>query len=124
MGLHLKLQQQDDNGVITYFVCEHKHEGWPGIQHGGITSALLDEISGYVPNFMGLVTMTAELTVSYLDPIRVGERLEIIARPVRVRRRLIDVEAQIVSEKGIVKARSLAKMVILTNARREFAVLQ
>lgn len=123
MGLHLSVQQQDGNGVLGHFVCESKHAGWPGIQHGGITSALLDEISGYVPNFMGIMTMTAQLNVTYRDPIHVGEHLELTARPIRVTRRLIDVAARIVSEEGIVKAESIAKLVVLTAEQRQAAGL-
>ena len=119
MGLHLKVHQQGDDGVIAHFVSEPNHAGWPGIQHGGVTSALLDEISGFVPNFMGVMTMTGELKVSYLDPIYVGEHLEITAKPVRVTRRLIEVAARIVNEAGAVKAESVAKLVVLTEEQRK-----
>ncbi|KPV45235.1 PaaI family thioesterase [Alicyclobacillus ferrooxydans] len=124
MGLHLKVEQQDEGRVVTHFVCEPKHAGWPGIQHGGVTSALLDEVSGYVPNFMGVMTMTAELKISYRDPIYVGEHLEIQAEPIRVTRRLIDVAARIVNHEGAVKAESLAKMVVLTAEQRRAAGLK
>ncbi|QSO48902.1 PaaI family thioesterase [Alicyclobacillus mengziensis] len=123
MGLQLHIEQQDADGVITHFVSEKKHEGWPGIQHGGVTSALLDEVCGYVPNFMGLVAMTASLNVSFVAPIRVGESLKITAAPTRITRRLIDVQAKIVSKEGELKAEALAKMMVLSEEQRALAGL-
>lgn len=123
MGLKLKVEQTDNHGVAAEFVSEKQHQGWPGVQHGGVTSALLDELSGYVPNYMGVVAMTASLNVSYRNPIHTGEHLRVTAHPTRITRRLIDVEAQIVAEDGTVKAESVAKMMVLNDEQREAAGL-
>ncbi|MCL6442770.1 MAG: PaaI family thioesterase [Alicyclobacillus sp.] len=116
-GLKISFRKVGDAAVAEY-VCERRHEGWHDIQHGGITAALLDEASGYVPLFLDVVAMTAEINVSYLAPIRVGERLTIIGRPMRRTRRMIEVAAEIVDEHGEVRAKSHAKMVVLPEQKR------
>lgn len=58
--------------------------------------------------------MTAELNVSFLKPIRVGERVHVSARPTKVTRRIIEVDAVIEGEDGVVKARSEGKMFVLS----------
>ncbi|MCL6452057.1 MAG: PaaI family thioesterase [Alicyclobacillus sp.] len=115
-GLHIHFDKDGDE-VVAHYVCEETHAGWPGVQHGGITSALLDEAAAYVPNFMGLTSVTGELNISFKEPIYVGERLELRAKPIRVHRRLIEVESWIVGPEGQVKASARAKMAILNDAK-------
>lgn len=119
-GLHMHFHQEDDKAVAD-FVCEPRHCGWPGIQHGGITSSILDEACAYVPFFRGLVAMTAELKVNYSDPIHEGEEVRVTAWPTRTTKRLLNVEAEITAADGRIKARAQAKMMILTDRQKEQA---
>lgn len=116
-GLHLKFTQ-DGDGVVGTFQTEDHHIGWPSVQHGGITSCLLDEASAYVPLNLGLVTVTAELNISFKAPIRVGENVRIEARPTKVSSRILLVDALITGEDGEVKATSKAKMIVLSSEQR------
>ncbi|WP_245630143.1 PaaI family thioesterase [Alicyclobacillus acidiphilus] len=117
-GLHLKFTR-DGDGVTGVFQTEEHHIGWPSVQHGGITSCLLDEASAYVPLNLGLVTVTAELNISFKAPIRVGERVRIEARPSKVTSRLLLVDARIEGESGELKATSKAKMIVLSKEQQE-----
>lgn len=116
-GLHIAFMRDGDDAVATY-QCEARHAGWPGVQHGGITAALLDEAAGYVPQFMGVLAMTARLDVSYHHPILVGDLLTIRGRPTTVSKRIIVVESTITNESGRTLASSQAKMRILTEDQR------
>lgn len=93
--------------------------GWPGIQHGGITASLLDEAAGYVPYFLGLVAVTAKLEIRYMQPIKSGELLTITGKPIKRTSRTIEVESTIASENGEIKAQSIALMKILNERQRE-----
>ncbi len=117
-GLHLHFHPEGD-GVAATFVCEERHVGWPGIQHGGITGSLLDEASGYVPYALGLFAVTAELNVSFVEAVYEGEVLQLTAKPVKKSRRIIEVEAELKTEDGRLKARSWAKMVVLSKEQQE-----
>jgi uncharacterized protein (TIGR00369 family) len=110
---------QPDMAVEAEFVSEVKHQGWPGIQHGGITGALLDEAAGYVPYFLGEIAMTAAMDVSYLQPIRTGETVWVGAQLLRRSRRLLEVSAQISDGEGVCRAHATAKLMILTPRQRE-----
>ncbi|MDQ0189019.1 PaaI family thioesterase [Alicyclobacillus cycloheptanicus] len=118
-GLHIHFHKDGENGVRASFLAEPWHEGWPGIQHGGVTSAILDEATAYVTFFMGVVAVTAQLQVEFQDPIRVGERVEIEAHPTKVTRRIVEVDASIRGTDGALKARSHAKMMILSQQQKE-----
>jgi len=73
------------HGVVetTYTAPEH-FQGYPGVLHGGIVAALIDEISGRAhmgsdpnnPRFM----FTAKLEVKYRKNVPVGRPLKIIGR--------------------------------------------
>ncbi|EJY55449.1 thioesterase superfamily protein [Alicyclobacillus hesperidum URH17-3-68] len=117
-GLHIHFEK-DGDGVVGYFHTEPHHMGWPNVQHGGITSSLLDEASAYVPLHLGLVTVTAELNIAFKKPIRVGERVRIEAHPTKISSRLLLVDAKITGEDGEEKASSKAKMIVLTKAQKE-----
>lgn len=117
-GLHIKFTQ-DGDGVFGTFHCETHHIGWPNVQHGGITSSILDEASAYVPLQLGLVTVTADLHIAFKAPIRVGENVRVEAHPTKVTKRLLLVEASIVNEDGEVKATSTAKMIVLSKEQQE-----
>lgn len=112
-GFHIPFSQRED-GIFAEYICEREHEGWPGIQHGGVTSALLDEASGSVTHFLEVPTVTASLNITYHAPIYVGEHLTVRAKAKRITRRLIDVEASIVNREGELKASSAAKMRVLS----------
>lgn len=117
-GLKMKFTQDGDS-VWATFHCDEHHIGWPNVQHGGITSSILDEASAYVPLYLGLVTVTAELNISFKAPIQMGETIRVVAHPTKVNKRLVIVEASIVNEQGEVKATSTAKMIVLSKEQQE-----
>lgn len=123
-GLHIRFERGEGEGVRAVFQSDDWHGGWPGIQHGGITCAVLDEAAAYVAYYMGLVGVTAELNVQFRQPIRHGETLEVRAHPVRKTRRVIDIEARITGTEGSVKATAFAKIMILSESQRRMLGLE
>jgi acyl-coenzyme A thioesterase PaaI-like protein len=67
-----------------------EYQGYPGIAHGGIVAAILDEVVGRVamigdPNhFM----MTVRMELTYRQAVPVDTPLTIVGKPVRMRGRL------------------------------------
>lgn len=67
----------------TYLAPDH-YKGYPGVLHGGIVAAIVDEIAGRSlmgsnpmnPRFM----FTAKLEVKYRQNVPVGKSLKIIGR--------------------------------------------
>jgi acyl-coenzyme A thioesterase PaaI-like protein len=72
----------------SFVVTEH-HQGAPGLAHGGVISAAVDEGMGYLLWLVGSPAVTARLEVDYRRPVPVGSRLELDARVERTAGRKI-----------------------------------
>lgn len=70
-------------------------QGWQGIVHGGILSALLDEICAQACMARGLQVVTSELRLRYRKPVPTGSEVTVVGEIAGDRRRLIDVQARI-----------------------------
>jgi uncharacterized protein (TIGR00369 family) len=71
------------------------HQGYEGIVHGGILSALLDEAMAKLAYGLGIPAVTAEMTVKFRSPAAPGEELSISGRLKHETHRLIEAEAVI-----------------------------
>jgi uncharacterized protein (TIGR00369 family) len=118
-GLHVAFENVGEGEVAATYRCTESMIGWPGIQHGGITAALLDEASAYVPYYLGLTAVTARLDIRYHKPIQTGEQLSVTGKLTRRTSRLMEVEARITGEDGELKAQSNATMMILNRKQQE-----
>jgi uncharacterized protein (TIGR00369 family) len=67
-------------------------QGWQGITHGGIISALLDEICAQACMGSGLQVVTSELKLRYRAPVPTGSMVTVVGEVVGERRRLVDVK--------------------------------
>lgn len=68
-GISLKFKVQKDGSVLAMFPCREILQGYPGTLHGGIISAVLDAAMTNALFSMGVVAVTAELTVRFLAPV-------------------------------------------------------
>ena len=88
-GLHLVFRL-DNNTVVAYFQPREEHQGFPGIIHGGIVAALLDEALGRT-SVLGnnrAWTMTGRLEVRYRRYVPYGPLLRVRASLDTERRRM------------------------------------
>jgi uncharacterized protein (TIGR00369 family) len=75
--LGLTTERLDAHGVARFaVVCPDTYEGGPGVAHGGWTAGLLDEVLGHVPILHGQMSVTAELTVSFVKPVPINRPLQ------------------------------------------------
>ena len=77
--------------IRTRWTPAKEHQGYADIVHGGMTGLVLDELMANLLWKLNCPSVTAELTVKFLRPARVGEPL--------------DCEAWVVSEKGFLRGR-------------------
>ena len=89
----------DARSIRARFTPADIHQGYEGIVHGGILSALLDEAMAKLAYSLGIPAVTAEMTVKFRSPASPGEELSISGRLARETSRLIEAEAII--EKGV-----------------------
>jgi acyl-coenzyme A thioesterase PaaI-like protein len=88
-GLHLVFQL-DQNTVVADFQPREEHQGFPGVIHGGIVAAVLDEALGRT-SLLGNIqewTMTGRLEMRYRRYVPYGPLLRVRASLDMERRRL------------------------------------
>jgi len=81
--------------------------GWPGVSHGGISVAILDDIMGQLPavnRARGLMpavpTMTVYLNTQFKKPVKTGRSILVKVRTVKHEGRKIWTEGVIYDEEG------------------------
>ncbi len=82
--------------IRAIFIPSDVHQGYEGIIHGGILSALLDEAMAKLAFSLGIPAVTAEMTVKFKSPAAPGEELNVSGRITEETKRLILAEAKIV----------------------------
>jgi acyl-coenzyme A thioesterase PaaI-like protein len=91
VGLHLHIYETEPGVVETQYVAPAHFQGYPGVLHGGIVGAIIDEISARAlmgsdpmnPRFM----FTAKLEVKYRRNVPIGKPLRIIGKEVKTKAR-------------------------------------
>jgi uncharacterized protein (TIGR00369 family) len=89
-GLHMTFYDDGRQRVWSDYVVSEAYQGYPGVVHGGVIAAMLDEVVGRVAligdhhHFM----MSARLEVKYRQPAPIGTLLHVEGRVVRLRGRL------------------------------------
>ena len=87
-------------------------QGWKGMVHGGIISALLDEVSAYAGMTVADTVVTAELTTRFRKPVPVEREITVSAQVIKPTRRTVLVEAKLIMQ-GEILASAEAKMMVV-----------
>lgn len=94
-GLHLKFEG-DASGVWATTAVFAPYQGFEGIVHGGILAGMVDDAMWHVIHQQDdAFPVTAELTVRYHLPAKIGETLTLRGEIVSYRRRLMVARATI-----------------------------
>jgi uncharacterized protein (TIGR00369 family) len=107
-GLRLIFFQTGPGEVTTEYTVPERFQGYPGVVHGGIVAAMLDEVVGRA--IMGLddeltrFMYTARLTVRYRKHVPVGRPLRIVGRVGKDKSRSAMATAAIYDQDGQVLA--------------------
>ena len=102
-GLRLRFEREGDN-VTTIFEGREEHQGYPGYLHGGVISALLDEVMSRVSLLENRWTMTARMEVRFRRPISPGQRVKAIAARTRTARGFVEAQGRVELPDGKVAA--------------------
>jgi len=90
IGLNLRFYEDDQGRVVTHFAPGEEHQGFPGVLHGGLISALLDETIGRTLTANDQWAMTIELRVRFHRPVPLGETLTVTGEMRRLRSRTME----------------------------------
>ncbi len=110
----LKVEFQVDRAALKIsgvFTPKREHEGYKGILHGGLVSALLDEAMVKLLWEAGIPSVSASLEVRLAKPAKVGEPLHISGWVDSQKGKLVFTAAKIEDASGIVLAEAKARCV-------------
>jgi acyl-coenzyme A thioesterase PaaI-like protein len=95
-GLHLPIPTQE--GIERYeaiVAFSDHHQAAPGIVHGGLVAAALDEASGLLATWHRFPAVTARVFVRYRHPVLINHELQLHAWVTDSRGRRIHIDADI-----------------------------
>jgi uncharacterized protein (TIGR00369 family) len=100
------MQFEDDGEleVVSNYTVPGHYQGYPGIVHGGVLAAMLDEVVARVSmigdphHFM----MSVRLEILYRHPVPTETPLQVVGRILRLRGRLGKAEGRIILPGGTV----------------------
>lgn len=104
IGLKMAFYQDDEGRVVAKFTPGDEHQGYPGMVHGGIVTALLDEVLGRVAIAAGRWMVTGRLNIRFRRPISVGETLTIVGEAMNWKKHVLEARGEISLADGQVGA--------------------
>ena len=90
------------------------HVGFPGVVHGGLVSAVLDDVMGRSPLLIRRWVVTARLEVRYRGPAPAGLPLRVEGAMTTVRRRVITAAGRLLRPDGALVAEATGTYLPLT----------
>ncbi|RLC72356.1 MAG: PaaI family thioesterase [Chloroflexi bacterium] len=119
IGLKASFYEDEDGRVTVTWTPGEEHQGYPGLLHGGIAAALLDEALGRTVIGRDLWLVTAKMEIRYRNPIPIGEPLTVVAELTRVRSRIVEARGELRLSDGRIGAEANAVYVRLPEERKE-----
>ncbi|GGL26728.1 PaaI family thioesterase [Planomonospora parontospora] len=109
-GLHLSAVTPDGVTVTAEFTVGQAHQGAPGLAHGGVLAAAMDEVIGMSVWLFQRPYVTGRLETDYLAPVPVGTTLHLRAwcTGMAGRKAYLEAEGRVGAPDGPVAVRAAA----------------
>ncbi len=99
VGVHLHMYEVEPGVIEANYIAPDHFQGYPGVLHGGIVAALIDEVSGRThmgsdpqkPRFL----FTGKMEIKYRKNVPIGKMLKIIGKAGRSKGKIADAWAGI-----------------------------
>jgi uncharacterized protein (TIGR00369 family) len=115
--LSFDVLEREDGRSLVECVIAPKHTNTRGVAHGGVISALIDMACGvavaYQPSIGGKAAVTVSLTVNYVLPAKLGDRLRAAGKRCGKGKRIVACEAEITNQDGEIVAVGVATMTVV-----------
>jgi len=105
-GLHLKFYNSEPGEVVAEITVPDNFQGYPGMVHGGVIAAMLDEVAGRSQmrgdpvRFM----VTAQLNIRYRKPVPVGQPLRLLGHAGEIRGKVAKASGEVYGPDGVLLA--------------------
>ena len=114
LGLQLRFYDSEPGEVAAEYTLHENYQGYPGVAHGGVVAAMLDEAAGRslmgdleAPRFM----FTARLNVRYRKNVPVGQPLRLVGKAGESRGRTATATSIIYDQAGNILAEAEALLI-------------
>jgi uncharacterized protein (TIGR00369 family) len=103
------------NSVVSWLTVPEHLRGWSTLVHGGVISTILDEIMSWTAlHLIKSVILTKSMTIEFIKPIHVGQKLKAVGKIAGVERdREAHLEGFIYAEDDTLCARSSGAFALL-----------
>jgi len=119
IGLNLNIYRENKI-VKAEFIPDSRHQGFPGIVHGGIIFSILDELMGRTAVInKGVLTLTVEIKIKYRKKAHLGKKIIFNAYMVKDKGRIIETEAQACLEDRTLLAEAWGKFFVIPQDRQK-----
>jgi uncharacterized protein (TIGR00369 family) len=117
-GLHIAFEV-DGERVTGRFTARRMHQGFPGVAHGGVAAAVLDEAMGWAMYAAGAWAVTAKMEVRYRRPLPLEEEVIVTASVTRNRGTRLEAAARLATRSGEVLAEASALFLRMPDDREQ-----
>jgi acyl-coenzyme A thioesterase PaaI-like protein len=108
----------EGNKAVADFLPQERHQGYPGLMHGGVISTALDEAMGWAMYYaFGVWTMTGKMEIKFRQPLPLHRKAMVSAEVTRNRGRWLEVRGEIRNEEGRLIAESCGLFMRLPDER-------
>ena len=111
-GLKLKFSERDGY-VETELIPKEVYEGYPGIMHGGLNAAILDEVMAITVNSLGHDAVTARMELRFRKEVPTGGKVKYRSRIKSSRGKVFDLESEAVLEDGTVAVEATGRYIVV-----------
>jgi len=119
IGLKLDFYNNRER-VWTEFTPQEYHQGWPGVLHGGIITALLDETIGRVAFLYDKWVQTGKIEVKFRKPTPLGQKLLVTGELVRDVGRAMEMRGTVkLADSGEVLAEAIGLFIRMPDSARD-----
>ncbi len=126
VGLKLTFYDAGPDQAEAGYTVPEEYQGYPGLVHGGIMAAMLDEVigraamSGDPTHF----TLTARLSLRYRKPVPVGVPLRLVGKVERKKGQLTTGRGELILPDGTVGAEAEATLIDYAGAPEDLERLE
>ena len=116
-GLKLHFERDGDR-IVSRFTALEEYQGFPGYLHGGIITALLDEVMSRVSIVnQNRWSMTAGIDVHFRKPVFIGQEVTAVAEHLESNRRVVTAQAELLLPDGNVAAQATGRFFLVPEER-------
>ncbi len=113
LGLKASFYELENGELAAMFKPMDEHQSYPGRMHGGVSSAILDEVIGraILIKDESMWGVTTELVLKYKKPVPLNEELKVVGRITRDTKRLFEGTGEIILKNGDVAVTAEGKYI-------------